>query len=224
MSTSTSLPLPVSIQKPRGLPIKYLSDPGQMLGELQSNIDATVWKRDLPSSVRQWLDTLIPAALPTGRFVMRPGRATDCVHDLFKAQGHTASPAVSWLANDISRLAKYTCGPQQTGLVRLRLEAVDNNACSKLHIDNVVARMICTYRGPATQVGLSDAALETLHTIPTGMPILLKGTRWPDDRKPQLRHRSPPIDGLGLTRLVVVLEGTSVDNISPEYDMLYPDP
>lgn len=223
MSTSTSLPLPASLQESPRLPIKYLGDPREMFAELKSDIDATIWKRDLPSSARQWLSSLRSDALPTGRFVLKPERVGECIHDLFKARGHKASPAIAWLANDISQLAKYTCKPQAAGLVRLRFEVIDNNACSKLHIDNVMARMICTYRGPATQIGLADAALETLHTVPTGMPILLKGTRWPGDRKPQLRHRSPPINGLGISRLVSVLEGASAENISPEYDTLYPD-
>ena len=104
-------------------------------------------------------------------------------------------------------------------MVRLRLEPVFDDACSKLHIDNVVARMICTYSGPATELGLEAVAPESAERIPTGAPVLLKGKRWPDEKQPSLRHRSPPISGTDQARLVVVLEGClqaeSIRNMIP---------
>lgn len=62
----------------------------------------------------------------------------------------------------------------------------------ELHIDNVVARLICTYRGLGTEVGLEEAETKDIRGVPTGMPILLKGRRWRDGHDRRLRHRSPP--------------------------------
>jgi len=41
---------------------------------------------------------------------------------------------------------------------------------------------------------------------PTGAPILLRGTLWPEHPRSGLLHRSPPIEGTGETRLVLVLD------------------
>lgn len=43
-------------------------------------------------------------------------------------------------------------------------------------------------------------------TVPTGSPIILRGTRWPETPVSRLLHRSPPIVGTGETRLVLVLD------------------
>lgn len=43
-------------------------------------------------------------------------------------------------------------------------------------------------------------------TVATGSPLLLRGTRWPAQPASGLLHRSPPIEGTGETRLVLVLD------------------
>jgi hypothetical protein len=100
--------------------------------------------------------------------------------------------------------------------LRLRLDVVTTNACRKFHIDAVTARLVCTYRGPGTQYGISNDGAEPRHilTAPTGAPILLRGTRWPERPCSVLLHRSPPIEGTGKTRAVLVLD--PVDNPEDE--------
>ena len=80
--------------------------------------------------------------------------------------------------------------------------------CSRFHVDAMTARLICTCRGAGTQYGLSNAEgdPETVHTVPTGTAIVLRGKRWPPKAKVDLVHRSPPIQGTGQTRLVLVLD------------------
>ena len=92
--------------------------------------------------------------------------------------------------------------------MRLRLDVISHNACSRFHIDALTARLICTYRGMGTQYGLANAAgdPETIHAVPTGAAIVLRGKRWPSKAKVDLVHRSPPIQGTGQTRLVLVLD------------------
>jgi hypothetical protein len=43
-------------------------------------------------------------------------------------------------------------------------------------------------------------------SVPTGAPIVLRGTLWPAEKPAGLLHRSPPITGTGTTRLVLVLD------------------
>ena len=92
--------------------------------------------------------------------------------------------------------------------LRLRLDVVTTNACPKFHIDAVTARLVCTYRGTGTQYGISTDGADPrrVFIVPTGSPILLRGTLWPEMPSSGLLHRSPPIEGTGETRLVLVLD------------------
>jgi G3E family GTPase len=57
-------------------------------------------------------------------------------------------------------------------------------------------------------------------TAPTGSPIMLRGTLWPQQPNKSVLHHSPPIEGTGETRLVLVLDpifdpGETDINFSP---------
>ena len=99
----------------------------------------------------------------------------------------------------------------QAPYLRLRLTAVDSNACRKFHIDAISGRLVCTYRGTGTQYGISrnERDPSRIFTVSTGDPILLRGTLWPEKPASGLLHRSPPIEGSGETRLVLVLDAIS---------------
>lgn len=43
-------------------------------------------------------------------------------------------------------------------------------------------------------------------TVPTGAPVLLRGSLWPPKTETGLLHRSLPIEETGETRLVLVLD------------------
>ena len=75
-------------------------------------------------------------------------------------------------------------------------------------VDAVTSRLICTYRGTGTQYGIASDGEDPqrVFTAPTCMPIVLRGTLWPEDPPSGLRHRSPPIAGTGETRLLLVLD------------------
>lgn len=167
---------------------------------LDDATDAAIWPRATPERVLRWLDHIGPAAWPNGRFVLDPEDVSSCLADLFVAAGVEVVPALTWLANDAMNLAQYIQNMVRTAKVRLRLEPVFDNACSKFHIDNVIARLICTYYGPGTELGLEDSGV--IQSVPTGAPLLLKGKRWPGPDVSALRHRSPPIAGTGIARLV----------------------
>ena len=60
-----------------------------------------------------------------------------------------------------------------------------------------------------------------LLAAPTGMPLLLKGSRWAGKAASRLRHRSPQIQSTGITRFVVVLEHITQAEIMPGYDIAF---
>ncbi|MEM9938705.1 MAG: DUF1826 domain-containing protein [Pseudomonadota bacterium] len=193
-------------------------------GLLGGQADAAIWRRDVPVGVQSWLDSLPAAQLPTGRFLVKAADVSACITGLCEAAGLSPHPARDWLCEDTARLALYICDAFDAPYIRLRLEAVSDDACRKFHIDNLVSRLICTYRGPGTQISLdtSESDPSPIHDVPTGAPILLKGRLWPQSQDLTLRHRSPPISGTGITRLVLVLEGASEkDAAAAEHDVWY---
>ncbi len=106
------------------------------------------------------------------------------------------------------RLAEAFAATLNAPWLRLRLEVVTGNACREFHVDNVTARLVCTYPGTGTQLGLAPrgAEPEGIHTVPTGQPIILLGMRWPTTPPSLLKHPSPPIADTGEARLLLVLD------------------
>ncbi|MEO1001246.1 MAG: DUF1826 domain-containing protein, partial [Pseudomonadota bacterium] len=169
---------------------------------------AVIWRRQTPAEVQGWLDALAPEVLPRGRLILRPGAVAHAVAQLCDMAGTPAGPERAWLEADIGGLAEHFAALLEAPYLRLRLDAVSTTSCPRFHIDAVLARLVCTYRGQGTQYGISRDGEEPrrVFTVATGAPILLRGTLWPADPPSGLLHRSPPTEGTGETRLVLVLD------------------
>jgi len=169
---------------------------------------AVVWRRQAPSGFQRWIDTLAPDRLPDTRVVLRPTDVFDEVAGLCEEFEMPEGPERAWLIRDAADLAARFSALVPAPYLRLRLDVVTGNACKKFHIDAITARLICTYRGTGTQYGISTdgEAPRRIFTVPTGAPVILRGTRWPETPRSGLLHRSPPIAGTGETRLVLVLD------------------
>lgn len=169
---------------------------------------AAIWKREPLASFQTWIDRLDPASLPRARIMLQTEMVRDAMTDLAVAFGLSACAERTMLIDDIAALAAMFSGIMDSKYLRLRLDVIETNACRKFHIDALTARLICTYRGQATQYGNGAAGEDpkVIHDVPTGSPMILRGTNWPSASKPGLLHRSPPIEGSGTTRLVLVLD------------------
>ncbi|MEM9523357.1 MAG: DUF1826 domain-containing protein [Pseudomonadota bacterium] len=172
---------------------------------------AVIWRRQPMRSFQFWLDTLEPEQLPRARVILRPEDVRDIVFHICETSGTPDSDERAWLIDDVAALAENFAELMRIPYLRLRFDVVTTNACRKFHIDAVTARLICTYRGTGTQYGLStdEAGPRRIFTVPTGAPIALRGTLWPARPRSGLLHRSPPIEGTGETRLVLVLDPVS---------------
>jgi len=177
---------------------------------------AAIWRRPPLPGFQSWIDALEPARLPKARVILRPENVRETVHGICDEFGTPAGRQRDRLIDDTAALADMFAGLMRAPYLRLRFDVVTTNACRKFHIDVVTARLICTYRGTGTQYGISTDGAEPrrVFTVPTGAPMLLRGTLWPDRAKSGLRHRSPPIEGTSETRLVLVLD--PVSNIDDE--------
>lgn len=168
----------------------------------------SILRREIPADVRTWFDTLPPDQLPGGRVILRPGAVPDAIYQLCEIAALPPGPEREWFQEDVIGLADSFADLMGAPFLRLRLDVVTNNACRKFHIDTILARLICTYRGPGTQYGVSQNWEDPrrILTVETGASFLLRGTLWPEDPTPSLRHRSPPIEGTSQTRLTLVLD------------------
>lgn len=169
---------------------------------------AAIWRRQPLPAFQSWIDALDPELLPKARVILRPDAVRDAASRVCDASGTPAGPERDRLVDDIAALADIFAGLMKARWLRLRLDVVTTNACRRFHIDAVTARLVCTYRGIGTQYGLSTdgAAPRRVFTVPTGAPILLRGTLWPERPRAGLLHRSPPIEGTGETRHMLVLD------------------
>lgn len=109
------------------------------------------------------------------------------------------------LAADIHDLVRRFAELISKATVRLRLEAVDGDACRKFHADYTDLRLVTTYAGPGTDIRNTSAEDAPVTRIPTGHVALFKGKLFPGE-PPVLLHRSPPIEGTGDRRVVLVLD------------------
>lgn len=109
------------------------------------------------------------------------------------------------LVDDVIDLATRFAEMMNVDAVRVRIERVDSNACKKVHADYTDVRLITTYAGPGTDyapIGDEGCCLER---VPTAWVGLFKGRTYAQDHDPCL-HRSPPIEGSGEKRLMVVID------------------
>jgi hypothetical protein len=174
---------------------------------LDEEVEAVIWNRRTPPSVSSALGALPAHEVENGRFCVSVSAVHDRIMGLFARWGWRAGDAQHWLAEDVEALAAQMANILSVSHLLLRVELVRNDACRKFHCDTVRARLICTYSGPGTEYGIVEERnqLNNIHTVPTGSPMLLKGKLWPGYFGQSVLHRSPPIEGTGVSRLVIVL-------------------
>ena len=172
------------------------------------NCPAVIWSRPMSEVQTEWLDRLPPSQLPKWREIVAVDAVAEAALDACAEAGTPDCPERAQLINEIQTLAEGFAALMQAPSLLLRLDVITSNACKRFHIDAVSARLICTFRGTGTQLVSTESAGDpgAVLTLSRGSPILLKGTLWPDAPASDLLHRSPPIEGTGETRLVLVLD------------------
>ena len=187
---------------------QVVSGPDGLAAIHQPGTAAAFWERTPLDRFQTWIDALPPEQLPRARIILRPEAVCDALIEVTRFCGTPECPERNMLIEDASALAAIFADVMDCAYLQLRLDAIQTNACRKFHVDAVTARLICTYRGTGTQYGVSTTGddPDTVLTVPTGAPIVLRGTRWPENPPSGLLHRSPPIAGTNETRLLLVLD------------------
>lgn len=109
------------------------------------------------------------------------------------------------LVKDIFALAERFTDLTGKPSLRVRIEGITTNACKKVHADYTDIRLITTYAGPGTDYAPHGDEDCCLQRVPTGAVALFKGRLFGDGHEP-CYHRSPPIEGSGTARLVLVID------------------
>ncbi|MEO9895056.1 MAG: DUF1826 domain-containing protein [Paracoccaceae bacterium] len=172
---------------------------------------AAIWRRQPTQDFQDWVNALDPSLLPQGRISVPRDAVRSAITDMCEASRTPLCHQRTQLIDDITNLANSFSELMKASYLRLRLQVITSNACRRFHVDAITARLVCTYRGTGTQYGISTDGNEPVRvfTVPTHAPILLRGTQWPETPCTGLLHRSPPIEGTGETRFVVVIDPIS---------------
>lgn len=184
---------------------------------------AVIWQRNPLQGFQDWLDSQPTEYLPQARVVLPVDAVHSALTEIVGRSGLPNSAERTLLIDDIAALADIFSAVLQSAYVRLHLKVITTDACQKFHIDGVTARLICTYRGVGTQYGISTDGEEPkrVFSTPTGSPIVLRGTLWPDLPKSGLLHRSPPIADTGKTRLVLVVDPVTEPSSEPASHLMH---
>ncbi|MEP4338922.1 MAG: DUF1826 domain-containing protein, partial [Roseobacter sp.] len=149
------------------------------------------------------------------RFTANMDELHDVLHDTLDEAGHQKGDPRDILHSDIVALVHRFAEVMETQCVEIRLEHVTTNACRKFHTDYVTARLITTYLGQGTQWLDSDGRDSNdpgnIQQMQTGDVALFKGRLW-SSHAPAI-HRSPPIEGTGEERLMLVINPARLKDV-----------
>lgn len=186
----------------------------------QGEVNLVSWHRELPvgldAQLVEWAKRF-PAQFD--EIVAMPN------YDLSAATRGLAEPARTWLTMDVAVLIARLAHLADARRLRVSLGAVRTDQGRKFHVGYVRYRLVTTYVGPGTE-WVPDAAVrrEALdhppdcpcdankeivkdasairHAVP-GEVVVMKGALHPNHRGAV--HRSPPIEGTGRVRVVLIV-------------------
>jgi hypothetical protein len=204
----------------RSTQVSHLGD-AQII--LEPHVHACVVSRRLPADLQRDFQRMIHGeAFELHRDAVQGGRdADDLVRDL------RAGPARDFLRDDVERLAALYGALCEGTRPRVGLLVVDSDACAKFHTDHVGLRLIVTYCGPGSEwvaeegvdrrylgceLPLAEANARiafdagAVRRAAPGDILILKGDAWPGNGGRGVVHRSPPIQGTRIRRLVLKLD------------------
>ena len=185
--------------------------------------ELVIWNRALPLSFARWIDQLDTSHFPDLRILVSPKDFKTAIEPYLDNCGMPAGLMRASLSSDIHHLVGAYAEITGCDLVDVRLESVSDDACWKYHRDSVDTRLLTTYRGPTTEWVLprySEQALRDqknytgpaeslgLHEV-----AVFKGSR--AGSVDGIVHRSPPIAGTELTRLLLCLNERSAASPEP---------
>ena len=175
--------------------------------------ELVIWQRSLDPILQDWINKMDSASLPDLRILAKPDEFRPALESLLDACDFRTGDMRDRLVADVNDLVIAFANIIRGDYVDVRLESVSHDACWKFHRDYVETRLVTTYRGPATEWVRHAHAEQAMHEqrefdgplehFGKGDVAIFKGSCASANRG--IVHRSPPIAGTGLTRLLLCL-------------------
>lgn len=184
-----------------------ISDRPEVLEEIRGeDCSLAVWRRDTPVDVH----SLMQNSVENLRIMVHSDSVEPFLREALDSCGFVKNAEREDVTADILNLCAIFHKLTDSPSIEIRLEAVTGNSCWKFHSDFVQMRLITTYLGRGTQWiddrkidrAADDIEPEEINELETGDVGLFKGRL--GKGQPAI-HRSPPIDGSGKKRLLLVL-------------------
>lgn len=194
--------------------IALIAGNSKALGAIRDEgVGIAIWQRSAPPGLSDLkLDGIVDV-----RFTADIDELPATLNSALDDAGHERGSGRDILHNDILVLANRFAEVMRSEFVEVRLEHVTTNACKKFHADYVTARLITTYVGQGTQWLDRDVPVDcdcgdphNIQQMQAGDVALFKGRLWSSDA-PAI-HRSPPIEGTGEERLMLVVNPAQSNN------------
>ncbi len=183
-------------------------DPDILADIRDPGIAAAIWRRTPDPEFQRWVNALPKDNLPELRTVVPVHLAEAAVRAACESHGLPACRERDMLASDVGALALMLAKTLTVRLLRLRLDVSEDVMCPKFHLDNVRARLLCTYRGPGTEYVPENVAEEPgrIRQVPPGGVAVFRGRQWSCGERTALLHRSPAATPAGGPRLLLVID------------------
>jgi len=142
-------------------PVWESDGPGALSGIRKAGVELALWRRGVRTSASagadadadadastlalcHWLAALPETQLPVSQLELHPGDAMAPLQAAFDASGTPPGAMRQALLHDISSLVGHFADIVGCASVRLRLDAITNDACRRWHRDCVPLRLITT--------------------------------------------------------------------------------
>lgn len=192
------------------------------------HVNVSVWRRRLPGEL---LAALRESPPPFAFEAELRGEGPPLVAALDTLR----APARALLERDVDMLTRYFVALTGARRVRFNFSVLRDDRCRKFHVDYLPLRLVTTYSGPGTEWLPDDAVHRPalmgspecadaanagivrdgrrVHRARPGDVLLLKGVHYTGSASGAAVHRSPPIEAIGATRVVLTL--TALEAVHP---------
>lgn len=170
-------------------------------------VAATIWARTCDQDFQDWIDRLPMENLPDLRTTVPVHLAEAAAIAACDQAEMPPCAERDMLTGDIGALALMLAKVLNVRQVKVRLDVSDEVMCPKFHVDNVPARLLCTYRGAGTEYVPQEQQSDRgrIRQVSRGAVALFRGGAWPGTERTGLLHRSPdPAAGTGPRLLLVI--------------------
>lgn len=184
-----------------------IAEQKEVLKEIwQEECSLAVWQRDVPVDVSGLLESDVKNVCVTVPSHCPETRLREELRECGYPNGVTGQKLIQDILSICNKFHELTASPS----IEIRLEIITGNSCWKFHSDYVELRLITTYLGSGTQWiddqdpghMTNEPSPEAIKELGIGDIGLFKGRL--GKGRPAI-HRSPPIDGTGEKRLLLVL-------------------